>query len=295
MSIHEELSQHDGRPKNLASTEKTFHQIIIEPPKGWRLIDWKELIRYKDVFYFLVLRDIKVLYKQTVLGFGWAIIRPLVSMIILSMVFGRLAKVPSDGVPYPVFSYVGLLPWTYFSTSMAASTTSLFTDAKLFTKVYFPRLIIPMTPVLAKLVDFAISFLILGVLMAWYKIAPTINLVFLPFLLILMILTASGIGMWFSALSIQYRDVKHAVPFLSQILMYAAPVVWPLSLIPEKYRLLYGLYPIAGVIEGFRSALIGTNPMPWDVILVGTVSAMLIWSSGALYFRHKEDIFADVH
>ncbi len=273
---------------------KTLNQTIIEPKKGWQLIDWQELREYKDLFYFLVWRDIKVLYKQTILGFVWAIIRPFFSMIVFSVVFGRLAKVPSDGVPYPIFAYTALIPWTYFSTAMSSSTQSLISNANMLSKVYFPRLIIPLTPVLAKLIDFAIAFLLLGVMMVWYSIVPTWNVLFLPYLIILMILTASGIGMWLSALAIQYRDVRFALQFLVQLLMYAAPVVWPVSLVPAQYRLLYGLYPMAGIIEGFRSALLGTNPMPWDLILMGALSATIIALSGAFYFRRLERIFADV-
>ena len=208
--------------------------------------------------------------------------------------FGRLARVPSDGVPYPIFSYAALVPWTYFSSAITRSTQSLVSNAKMLTKVYFPRLVIPMAPVLAGLVDFVIAFLVLVLLMVWYGIAPRANVLILPFLILLMILTASGVGMWLSALAIQYRDVNFAVPFISQILMYAAPVVWPASLVPEQYRLLYGLYPMAAVIEGFRSALLGTNPMPWDLILMGTLSAVVIGLFGAFYFQRLERIFADV-
>jgi lipopolysaccharide transport system permease protein len=273
---------------------KTLTQTIIEPKKGWQLINWTELREYKDLFYFLVWRDIKVLYKQTILGFAWAIIRPFFSMIVFSIVFGRLAQVPSDGAPYPIFAYTALIPWTYFSTAMSSSTQSLISNAGMLSKVYFPRLVIPMTPVLAKLVDFGIAFLLLGLMMIWYGIAPTWNVLFLPLLILLMILTAAGIGMWLSALAIQYRDVRFAIQFMAQLLMYAAPVVWPVSLIPQPYRLLYGLYPMAGVIEGFRSALLGTTPMPWDLILIGSASAIIIALSGALYFRRLERIFADV-
>lgn len=269
-------------------------QTIIEPKKGWQLIDWQELRQYRDLFYFLVWRDIKVLYKQTILGFTWAFVGPVFSMIVFSAVFGRLAQLPSDGVPYPIFSYAALLPWTYFSNSMLGATQSLISNAGMLSKVYFPRLVIPLTPVLAKLVDFGIAFLVLGLLMVWYGIAPTLNILFLPLLLLLMILSASGIGMWLSALAIQYRDVRHASSFISQLLMYAAPVVWPASLVPEQFRMLYGLYPMAGVIEGFRSALLGTTPMPWDLIVPGTLSAIVIAASGALYFRRLERIFADV-
>ena len=274
--------------------EKGFHQIIVEPKRGWQLIDWQELRQYKDLFYFLVWRDVKILYKQTILGFAWAIIRPVFSMIVFSVVFGRLANVPSDGVPYPIFSYTALVPWTYFSSAMIDSNNSLISSGNMLTKVYFPRLVIPMAPVLAKLVDFAIAFSILALMMVWYGFVPTLNVILLPLLVLLMILTAAGIGMWLSAMAIQFRDVRHATPFLAQLLMYAAPVVWPVSLIPAKYRLLYGLYPMVGVIEGFRSALLGTTPMPWDLILTGTLTAIVIAFTGALYFRRTERIFADV-
>ncbi|MFQ5571210.1 MAG: ABC transporter permease [Rhodothermales bacterium] len=279
----------------------THHQTVIESRSGWQLLNWRELVEYRDLFYFLVLRDIKVLYKQTVLGFSWAIIRPVFSMIVFSVVFGGLASVPSDGVPYPVFSYAALLPWTYFSTAMTKSTASLVGNVNMLTKVYFPRLVIPMTPVLAGLVDFGIASLVLAALMAWFGIAPTIYILLLPFLVLLMVLTASGIGMWLSALAIQYRDIKHAMTFLAQLLMYAAPVVWPVSLITEKFpewgetiRLVYGLYPMAGVIEGFRAALLGTTAMPWDLLGMGTLSAVLLALSGAFYFRRMERVFADV-
>jgi lipopolysaccharide transport system permease protein len=273
---------------------KTLNQTIIEPKNGWQLIDWRELHEYRDLFYFLVWRDIKVLYKQTILGFAWAIIRPFFSMIVFSIVFGQLAQVPSDGVPYPIFAYTALIPWTYFSTAMSTSTQSLISNAGMLSKVYFPRPVIPMTPILAKLVDFGIAFLFLGLMMIWYSIAPTWNALYLPVLIFLMILTAAGIGMWLSALAIQYRDVRFAIQFMAQLLMYAAPVVWPVSLIPQQFRLLYGLYPMAGVIEGFRSALLRTTPMPWDLILIGSASAIIIALSGALYFRRLERIFADV-
>jgi len=275
-------------------TSSNLSQTIVEPRKGWQLIDWKELREYKDLFYFLVWRDIKVIYKQTVLGFLWAIIRPVFTMIVFSVVFGRLAKIPSDGVPYPIFSYTALIPWIYFSQALGKSAQSLITNVNMLTKIYFPRLIIPMTPVLAGLVDLVIAFSILILMMFWYGIVPTWNILFLPLLVILMIMTASGIGMWLSAMAIQYRDVKHAIQFILQLLMYAAPVVWPVSLIPDKYRLIYGLYPMAGVIEGFRSSLIGTNPMPWDLIIVGSISSLVIVLSGAFYFRRMERFFADV-
>ena len=280
------------------SSDSTSQSFVIKPKLGWQLIDWKELIEYRDLFYYLVKRDVLAIYKQTVLGFTWAIIRPVFSMIIFSIVFGGLAKMPSDGIPYPIFSYAALIPWTYFSAAMTASTQSLITGKGIFTKVYFPRLIIPLTPVLSKLVDFVIAFIILFGLMAWYGIIPTANLLFLPILILLMMLTASGIGMWLSAMAIQYRDIPQGVGFLSQLLMYAAPVVWPLSLLKDRFgesaTLLYGIYPMVGVIEGFRSALLGHNPMPWALIGIGTITALFIFISGVFYFKNKERIFVDV-
>ena len=284
--------------RQLNSSDSTSQSFVIKPKSGWQLIDWKELIEYRDLFYFLVKRDVLAIYKQTVLGFTWAIIRPVFSMIIFSIVFGGLAKMPSDGIPYPIFSYAALIPWTYFSASMTASTQSLITGKGIFTKVYFPRLIIPLTPVLSKLVDFFIAFIILFGLMAWYGIIPTANFLFLPVLILLMMLTASGIGMWLSAMAIQYRDIPQGVGFLSQLLMYAAPVVWPLSLLKDRFgdsaTLLYGIYPMVGVIEGFRSALLGHNAMPWKLIGIGTLTGIFLFISGALYFKRKERIFVDV-
>ena len=281
-----------------SSSNSTTQTLVIKPKSGWQLIDWKELIEYRDLFYFLIKRDVLAIYKQTVMGFTWAIIRPVFSMIVFSVIFGGLVKMPSDGIPYPIFSYAALIPWTYFAAAMTASTQSLITGKGIFTKVYFPRLIIPLTPVLSKLVDFAIAFVILFGLMAWYGISPTINLIFLPILILMMMLTASGIGMWLSAMAIQYRDIPQGVGFLSQLLMYAAPVVWPLSLLQERFgesaTLIYGIYPMAGVIEGFRSALLGHNPMPWELIGIGTITALFMFISGAVYFKNKERIFVDV-
>ncbi len=280
------------------SAQMEAAQIVIEPADGWQLINWRELRQYRDLFYFLVMRDIQVLYKQTVLGFAWAVIRPIFSMFIFTVIFGNLAAVSSDGVPYAIFNYVALVPWLYFSTSFSASALSLVSNTDMLTKVYFPRLAFPMTAVFAKLVDFVISFALVGVLMVWFRVVPGVNVIYLPLLVLLMVLSAAGAGLWLSALAVQYRDVKHALPFLTQVLMYAAPVVWPASLIGERYgqvaRLLYGLYPMAGVIEGFRSALLNTNPMPWDLIGMGFLSAVVLFISGAFYFRRMEFLFADL-
>jgi len=267
---------------------------IIEPRRGLRKVDVAELFRYRDLLRFLVLRDIKVLYKQTVLGLGWAVLRPVLSMIVFSIVFGRLAKVPSDGIPYPLFSFAALVPWTYFQTAMVAASTSLIGGSRLISKIYFPRMLLPLTPVLAGLVDFAIAGAVLALLMLFYGAGPTTSIIVLPLLVVVMVLSAAGVGLWLAALAVQYRDVKFALPFVAQLMMYAAPVVWPASLIPHKYRLLYGLYPMAGVIEGFRSALFGRTAMPWDLIGMGTIAAVLLVTSGALVFRRTERFVADV-
>lgn len=271
---------------------------VIEARKKWKLIDFKELFKYKDLLYFFVLRDITVLYKQTVLGLAWAIMNPVFSMVIFSFIFGGLAKIPSDGIPYPIFSYCAVLPWTYFAQALGGATNSLVGSVNVISKVYFPRIIIPFTPVISKLFDFSIAFIILIVLMIFYNIYPDSNIIFLPFLILLMILSASGIGMLLSSLAIQYRDVRFAIsPFIS-LLMYAAPVVFPASLVKEKFGdflyNLYGLYPMVGVIEGFRSSLLGHLPMPWDLIGIGTLSSVIIFIFGAIHFRKTEKIFADV-
>lgn len=267
---------------------------IIRPHPGWRLIDFGELWEYRDLFYFLVWRDIKARYAQTVLGFGWAIIQPVFMMIVFTIIFGNLARISSDGLPYAIFIFAALVPWTYFSAALTDASGSLVSSANMLNKVYFPRLIIPMTPILGKLVDFAVVLVLLFGMMAWFRVTPTMWIFMLPLLVLLMILTAAGLGMCLSALAIQYRDVKHAMAFVVQLLMYAAPVVYPASLIPDRYRLLYGLNPMTGVIEGFRAALLGSRPMPWDLLAVGAASALLIALVGSLYFRRMERVFADV-
>jgi len=258
------------------------------------VIDWAELWAYRDLFYFLVWRNIKARYAQSVLGVGWAVIQPVFRMIIFTIVFGNLAKIESDGVPYAIFSYTALVPWTYFSNSLTASATSLITSTQMVQKVYFPRLVIPFSPVLATLVDFAIAFVLLLGLMLWFDIWPTRWVILLPLFILLMMITAAGIGLWLTALAVQYRDVQYGLNFVVQLLMYAAPVVYPASNVPEQYRLLYGLFPMAGVIEGFRSVLLGTTAVPWDLLGVGSVTALVIFVTGSLYFNHMERHFADV-
>ena len=271
---------------------------LIEPLSKHRTLNLSELYSYKDLMFFMVLREVKVLYKQTVLGFSWAIIRPLFSMLIFSIVFGGLAKIPSDGIPYPVFSYTALVPWTYFSTGISKSAQSLIGNIGIFTKVYFPRIIIPLSPIVAGLVDMIIALGMVFLLMILYNLTLSINVIFLPLLILIMIMTTSGIGFWLSTLAVQFRDIRHAIIFITQLLMYSAPVVWPSSILLEKYGetvyLIYGLYPMVGVIEGFRAALLGTSAMPWSIIMVGFFSSIFIFYTGIFYFRKREIIFADV-
>ena len=278
----------------MAKNVSIKHQTIIQPSKGWQPINWRELWQYKDLFYFLVWRDVKTRYAQSVLGIGWAVIQPIFSMIVFTIVFGKLAKINSDGVPYAIFSYTALVPWTYFSGALSSSSGSLLSASGMMTKVYFPRLVIPLAPVMSKLIDFCIAFIILLGLMTYFGFYPTIEILFLPFLIFLMMLTASGMGMWLTAMSIQYRDIKYAMGFFVQLMMYGAPVVYPASNVPEQFRILYGCFPMAGVIEGFRSILLQTNPIPWDLIGVGSIVAMVLFISGAFYFRRMEQYFSDV-
>lgn len=278
----------------MTQTETQAHQTIIEPQEGWRLINVRELWQYKDLLWFLVWRDVKSRYAQSILGIGWALIQPVFNMIVFTVIFGNLAKISSEGVPYAIFNYAAMVPWTYFANSLTQSGSSLVSARNMITKVYFPRLIIPLAPVLAKLLDFGIAMLLLFGLMVYFGIAPTIWALALPLLVLLMMLTASGVGMWLTAMAIQYRDVKYALQFGVRILMYASPVVYAASEVPGRFRLLYGLNPMAGVIEGFRAALLGTRGMPWDLLAVGTASAMVIFLTGALYFKRMERVFADV-
>jgi lipopolysaccharide transport system permease protein len=275
------------------SDQETTVQVI-EPTPGWRAVDFKEIYRYRDMLRFLTWRSIKVLYAQSAIGIGWAVIQPLFSMIVFTIVFGRFAKIDSQGVPYSLFSLAALVPWTYFSNALLEAGNSLVSQSQMLTKVYFPRLILPLSGVLAKLVDFGIAMLMLASLMAFYQIVPTWNCVFIPLLVLIMVAASLGVGLWLTAMAIQYRDVKHALSFVVQLAMYASPVIYSVRIIPEKYRLLYAANPMVGVIEGFRSALLNTNPMPWDLIAVGVVSASFILASGLYYFRRQERVFSDV-
>ena len=268
--------------------------LNIEPSNTWVSLKLGELWQYRELLYFLIWRDIKVRYKQTALGAAWAIIQPLFSMLIFSLFFGRLAKMPSDGLPYPLFSLAALVPWTFFANGLNQSSNSLVASANLLKKVYFPRLVIPIATVLAGVVDFALSFVVLLVLMAFYGVAPTINLVWMPLFLLLALVTSLAVGLWMSALNVKYRDVRYIVPFVIQVWMFSTPIVYPSSLLPSPWRTVYGLNPMVGVVEGFRWALLGTNTAPGFMIAVSSTAALLILIGGAFYFRHMEKSFADI-
>ena len=251
-------------------------------------------MEYRDLFYFLVVRDIKVKYKQTILGGLWAIIQPFFSMVVFTLFFGKLAKVPSDGIPYPIFSYSALVAWSYFAHAITGSVQSLVGNASLLSKVYFPRLIIPLTPLLAGLLDFLIASVVLIGMMLYFKIYPTAYIFLLPFLVILMMLTAGGVGMLLAALNAKYRDIGYTVPFLVQLWMFLSPIVYPASMVPEKYRLLYALNPMVGIIEGFRSALLGTTAFPVVMVVFSAFVSMLLFLVGIFYFKQTERYFADI-
>lgn len=266
---------------------------VIEPIKGWELIDFKELRDYKDLFYFLVWRDVKVLYAQTILGFGWALLQPLIQIIIFTIVFGNVAKIATDGVPYFLFTTLAIVPWTYMSTAATQSSQSLVSGQAMLGKIYFPRLIFPIVPILSRLVDFAISMLIVVVVMFYYGVGLTWNMIYLPVFILMMIALPAGVGMWLAALAIRFRDVKFGMQFGIRMLMYTAPIVYSAASIPEGYRLIYSLNPLVGVIEGFRATLLGTA-IPWEYIYPGMASIIIILVSGAFYFRRMERVFSDV-
>jgi len=265
----------------------------IKPSSGWQIDDFQELKEYRDLFRFLAWRDIKILYAQTILGFAWAILNPAIHIIIFSVIFGKVAKVSTEGIPYVVFSTVAVIPWTYMSQAMTQSSQSLVEGQNMLSKVYFPRVIYPITPVLARLVDFSISMLILFAVFIYYRVAPTWNLIFFPLFVLMMMSTAAGVGMWLSAMAIRFRDVKFAMTFVIQLLMYSAPIIYSAAKIPEKYRIIYSLNPLVGVIEGYRACLLGL-PMNWLHILPGFVTTVLLFFSGAIYFKRMEKVFVDV-
>jgi len=266
---------------------------VIRPSQGWVALNLRDLWRYRELLYFLTWRDIKVRYKQTVLGAAWAVLQPFFTMVVFSIFFGTLARVPSDGLPYPIFAYSALLPWSYFAGSLDRAGNSLVGSANLITKVYFPRLAIPISAVLAGLVDFGIAFVVLLGMMFYYRIYPTVAILTLPLFLLLAFATALAVGLWLSALNVQYRDVRYTIPFLTQFWLFATPIAYPSSLVPEQWRALYGLNPMAGVVEGFRWALLGKAP-PGPLLAVSVTVVILLLIGGLYYFRRMEKTFADV-
>jgi len=254
----------------------------------------RELWEFRELLYFFAWRDIKVRYKQTVLGALWAIIQPFFTMVIFSLFFGRLANIPSDGVPYPVFSFTALVPWTFFANALAQASNSLVVNANMVKKIYFPRLALPIATVLAGVVDFALAFVVLLGIMLFYGLVPTVNIFWLPFFLLLALITSIGVSLWFSAMNVQFRDVRYTIPFLTQAWLFLTPIAYPSSSLPEPWRTVYGLNPMAGVVEGFRWALLGTDTAPGKMIVISTLVALSLFISGAFYFRRMEQNFADV-
>jgi len=267
---------------------------VIEPSRGWVSLRLRALWRSRELLYFLIWRDVKVRYKQTLLGAAWAILQPLLTMVVFSIFFGKLARMPSDGVPYPLFAYVALVPWTFFANGLILSSGSLVSNQTLLRKVYFPRLVIPISAVASGLIDFGIAFVVLLGLAARYGVTPTSHMLWLPALVLLALVTALGVGLWFSALNVLYRDIQYVVPFLVQVWLYATPIVYPSSLVPERWRTLYALNPMVGVVEGFRWALLGTGTGPGPMILVSAAAALALMIGGLFFFRRMEKSFSDV-
>jgi lipopolysaccharide transport system permease protein len=267
---------------------------IVKPSKGWISLKLDELWEYRELLYFLTWRDVKVRYKQTVLGAAWAIIQPFFTMVVFSLFFGKLAKMPSDDMPYPIFAYAALVPWMFFASGLNNSSNSLLGSASLIKKVYFPRLLVPISSIIPGLIDFFLAFTVLLGMMFFYRIWPTVNIIWLPFLLLLAFITALGVGLWLSALNVQFRDVRYTVPFLTQFWLFASPIAYPSSLLSEPWRTLYGINPMVGVVEGFRWALLGTDTAPGPIVIVSSVVTLMLLVSGAFYFRRMEKTVADV-
>jgi lipopolysaccharide transport system permease protein len=268
--------------------------VVIEPSRGWVALNLRELWQYRELVYFLAWRDIKVRYKQTVIGGLWAILQPVVMMIVFTLIFGRLAGVQTHGIPYPVFAYAALIPWTFFATSLNMAGLSLVTNAEMIRKIYFPRLTMPLAAVLGGGFDFILAFSVLVVMMLYYGVTPGLALLTIPLFVLLAFLTSLGISLWLAAINVRYRDVRYVIPFLTQIWLFATPVAYSSSEIPERWQLLYALNPMAGVVEGFRWALLGTETAPGGVILVSTGMMLLVFTGGLYYFRRLEREFADV-
>jgi len=275
-------------------SNSTSNITVIEPKKGWIAIDLKELWSYRELLYFLTKRDIKVRYKQTILGGLWAIIQPFFTMVVFTLFFGRMAKMPSDGIPYPIFVYAGLLPWIYFANALSQASNSLVGSANLITKIYFPRIIVPTSASLGGLLDFFMAMLVLFFMMIYYQFIPGFGILLFPLLVGLTFLCAVSVGLWFSALNVQYRDIRYVIPFLVQLWLFVSPVIYPVSMVPEKYQWLLALNPMGGVIDSFRSSLLGHRPIDWILLSISTIIILVIFLSGLYYFRKMEKTFADV-
>jgi lipopolysaccharide transport system permease protein len=287
--VHNTLAQ-----TSQTTPEPESHFLRLEASKGWVSLKLRELWEYRELLYFLTWRDIKIRYKQTALGAAWAILQPVLTMIVFSLFFGRLAKMPSDGIPYPIFSFAALVPWTLFVYGLTQSSNSLVSSQNLIRKVYFPRLVIPISTLFSGVADFLIALVVLLGMMAWYHIMPNLNIIWVPFFLLLTLVTSLGVGLWLSALNVEYRDVKYVVPFLTQFWMYATPIAYPSSLLHQPWRTLFGLNPMTGVVEGFRWGLLGTQTHPGPILIMSTGVALLMLVSGAFYFRRMERTFADL-
>lgn len=268
--------------------------LRIAPSRGWVPLKLSELWEYRELLYFLVWRDIKVRYKQTALGATWAIIQPFFTMVVFSLFFGHLAKMPSDGIPYPIFSFAALVPWAFFANGLSQSSNSLVGNSALITKVYFPRLIVPLASAFSGVVDFLLAFAVLIAMMLYYGLWPTLNVLWLPLFVLLAMVTSLGVGLWLSALNVEYRDVRYVVPFVTQFWFFVTPITYPSSLLHEPWRTIYGLNPMVGVVEGFRWALLRTNTAPGPIIAVSSLAAIVILVTGAFYFRRMEKTFADI-
>mgnify|MGYP001773041564 CR=1 FL=1 len=270
------------------------HILVIKPTKGWAALNLRDLWHYRELLYFLTWRDIKVRYKQTVIGVGWAILQPLLTMVVFTIFFGKIANIPSEGIPYPIFSYSGLLLWTYFSSSVSNSGNSLVGSSNLITKVYFPRLIIPLSSTLAGIVDYFIALCILVLMMLFYGIFPNPSIILLPIVILLASISATGFGLWLSALNVKYRDVRYAIPFFIQLLLFVTPVIYPVTALPERFRWLLALNPISGVIDAHRACILGYKSVDWPALGISTVVGLVIFITGLFYFRRTERFFADV-
>lgn len=281
-------------PSNAPEGANIQTPIVIKPSRGWVNLQLKEIWEYRELLYFLAWRDIKVRYKQTVLGASWAVLQPFLTMVIFSIFFGGLAGVPSDDIPYPIFSYAALVPWMFFANGLTKSTQSLVAGGNMVKKIYFPRLIMPMSAVFSGLVDFVLAFVVLMGMMLYFSIVPTTAIIWLPLLLLLGLITSLGVGMWLTAMNVQFRDIRYVMPFIVQAWMFATPIAYPSSLLDESWRTLYALNPMVGVVEGFRWALLGVDTQPGPMILVSSLVAIGLLVSGAFYFRRMEKSFADV-